>query len=225
MADEEVVMSNGILLFLVLLFLSLIGGYYLKTYKFEYLQEPGLAVIIGLLCGAGLKLIGENQVLQPVTRLNVEFFLLFLLPPIIFNSGFNLNRRAFYQNFGSSIIYAFVGTLLSVVIVGVFVGISGHTTLTPLECASFAVLISSTDPISVLALLKDLQAGGILYNLLLGESIFNDAVVISLYRTIILLDEEGESTALIIEAAGRFGVIFVASTLVGIVVSFTVSFV
>jgi len=221
-------MSNGILLFLLLLFLSLVGGYLLKSCKCEYLQEAGLAVIIGLLCGAALKSIGENQVLQPVTRFNVEFFLLFLLPPIIFESGFNLNRRAFYQNIGSSLIYAFLGTLLSALSIGLIVGLAGHNSdlrLGILECASFATLISSTDTVSILALLKDLQAEGVLYNMLLGESIFNDAVVISLYRTIILLDEEGGSTALIAKAAGQFALIFLASTLVGISVAFVVSFV
>ena len=225
MTDEEVVISNGILLLLLMLFLSLVGGYLLKTYKCEYLQEAGLALIIGLACGAILQQIGENQVLQPVTRLNVEFFLLFLLPPIIFESGFNLNRRAFYKNLGSSLIYALLGTFLSILTIFLIVSVAGHSTLTTLESLSFATLISSTDTVSTLALLKDLQAEGVLYNTLLGETIFNDAVVISLYRTIVLLDEEGESKELIVQAVGRFGVIFFASTLVGILIAFAVSFV
>ena len=53
------------------------------------------------------------------------------------------------------------------------------------ESFAFGTLISATDPVSVLAIMKDLGTNKRLFNLIFGESIFNDAVTIVLYRTIL----------------------------------------
>ena len=49
---------------------------------------------------------------------------------------------------------------------------------------AFGSLISSTDPVAVLAIFKEIQVDATLYILIFGESIFNDAIAIVMYRTV-----------------------------------------
>jgi NhaP-type Na+/H+ or K+/H+ antiporter len=45
-------------------------------------------------------------------------------------------------------------------------------------------LISATDPVSVLAIFKEMDADVNLYAIVFGESIFNDAIGIVMYQTV-----------------------------------------
>ena len=49
-------------------------------------------------------------------------------------------------------------------------------------CFIFGSLISATDPVSVLSAFKEMNAHSKLYSLIFGESIFNDAISLTLYR-------------------------------------------
>ena len=55
----------------------------------------------------------------------------------------------------------------------------------PLECLLFGAVISATDPVATLAMLgsQDVDAHPLLYSLVFGESVLNDAVAIVLYKT------------------------------------------
>jgi len=51
------------------------------------------------------------------------------------------------------------------------------------ESCAFGAFISSTDPVAVLAMFKEMDADTTLYSLIFGESIFNDAIAIVMYRS------------------------------------------
>eukprot|EP01048_Picozoa_sp_COSAG05_P017261 COSAG05_NODE_2328_length_3230_cov_2.151070_1_plen_55_part_00 len=53
-----------------------------------------------------------------MARFDERFFFFVLLPPIIFEAGYNMQRRKFFQNIGAICVYAFVGTTLSASIIG-----------------------------------------------------------------------------------------------------------
>ena len=63
-------------------------------------------------CGATLRCTSSSSPPFPATaryRSNFEFFIVFLLPPIIFEAGFNMNVEAFFMNAGPTMFFAFVG--------------------------------------------------------------------------------------------------------------------
>ena len=75
---------------LFLMFLSILGGYYLKKTKHKYLQESGLTTIIGIGAGLFFKCMHIDDYMTNVSNHFLYFFLILLLPPIIFESGYNL---------------------------------------------------------------------------------------------------------------------------------------
>ena len=52
-----------------------------------------------------------------------EGFFYFILPPIIFSAGYTLKRRNFIRNLGYISIFGLVGTLISMVILSIFITI------------------------------------------------------------------------------------------------------
>jgi NhaP-type Na+/H+ or K+/H+ antiporter len=77
----------------------------------------------------------------------------------------------------------------------------------------------------MLAIMKDMSVDPVLYNLIFGESIFNDAVTIVLYRSIVDNKTTGSNAAVIFQSIGLFFLIFLVSFLVGLVVAMLISLV
>ncbi|EOD30611.1 hypothetical protein EMIHUDRAFT_468332 [Emiliania huxleyi CCMP1516] len=108
-----------------------------------------------------------------------------LLPPIIFEAGFVMRKRSFFANFGTILLYAVVGTLISILCTGgLTYALSLHGFVTQdfsfSEALLFGALISSTDPVATLSILK--SAPPLLYDLVFGEAALNDALSIVLFN-------------------------------------------
>ena len=84
-----------------------------------------------------------------------------------------------------------------------------------LESLLYGAIISATDPVTTLAVMNGLGANEDLYALVFGESVLNDAVAITLYRTIaIFLDQPVTFTA-VMSGLSVFMWTFLGSTAVG----------
>ncbi|CDW75106.1 sodium hydrogen exchanger 8-like [Stylonychia lemnae] len=182
-------LSTEILIMLSLLMLSIMGGHYLKKKHHKYLQESGLTVLIGAIAGLVLKSMSYEAYMTNLSNHFVRLFMLLLLPPIIFESGFNMQKKYFFRNIGSIILYAFLGTFIAIIsssamfyAVGLFPEISPSFTVQ--ESLAFGALISSTDPVAVLSIFKQMDVDMTLYIMIFGESIFNDAISIVMYTTV-----------------------------------------
>ena len=114
---ESESISGGILVLLLILFLAIIGGNLLRQKNFEYLHDAGLSTLLGALFGLILELLGETPQIKSITALNSEFVLYVLLPPIIFKSGYNIDKKQFFGNFSEIILYSFLGSLISTFII------------------------------------------------------------------------------------------------------------
>jgi sodium/hydrogen exchanger 8 len=92
---------------------------------------------------------------------------------------------------------------------------------------TFGALISSIDPIATLAILgnKQLRCDPLLYALVFGESVLNDAVAITLYQTFISYRTESNfGRSEFWGAMGRFIIVAVGSVVIGMAVAMACSF-
>jgi NhaP-type Na+/H+ or K+/H+ antiporter len=120
---------------------------------------------------------------------NPEIFFIALLPPIIFNSGLRIGAL-FFRHFTPIAMFAIVGTTISAITVAfllklvLYLGLCGNSfqpTLT--ELLTFGALISSTDPVSTLAVFQAKKVDPQLFYLVFGESVLNDALAIVLFES------------------------------------------
>ena len=216
------------MLFLVLLALTF--GHILKKSGHKYLQEAGLTVIIGMVAGLILKFLDIEEYLTYLSKHFEILFMVLLLPPIIFESGYNLEKKPFFRNIGTVMLFAFLGTFICIFASSLmFMGV-GQTPLSPAftwkESFAFGSLISATDPVSVLAIFKEMDADENLFAIVFGESIFNDAIALVMYQTVMMAGKDGRSPGSeIVSSIGSFILIFVGSILIGAVTGLLIAFV
>jgi sodium/hydrogen exchanger 8 len=203
---------------LVVLGLSFVGAQFLERYHIWWLPEAGLAILLGALAGAVS--LGLGLEVEKYLRFDFEFFMIWLLPPIIFEAGFNLNQITFNDAIVPMLGYAFAGTAISTFAVGGIVYAASElalcTPLTGLASLTFGALISATDPVTVLSVFQALGVAPELFALVFGESVMNDAVALVLARTFLELRGETVSAAVVLAAILRFGYVFLSSMVIGL---------
>ncbi|KAK2882113.1 hypothetical protein Q8A73_022623 [Channa argus] len=176
----------------------------------------------------------DDEMLRKVT-FDPEVFFNILLPPIIFHAGYSLKRRHFFRNIGSILAYAFMGTVISCLFIGLImygvvsfmkiVGqLGGDFYFT--DCLFFGAIISATDPVTVLAIFHELKVDVDLYALLFGESVLNDAVAIILSSSIVAYQPAGDNShsfegMAMLKSFGIFMGVFSGSLALGVATGFT----
>uniref|UniRef100_A0A915I6J1 Cation/H+ exchanger domain-containing protein n=1 Tax=Romanomermis culicivorax TaxID=13658 RepID=A0A915I6J1_ROMCU len=147
-----------------------------------------LLIILGLLLGG---LFYVEHAVETLKFLNYDekTFFLFLLPPIILEAAYSLRDRAFVENIGTILLFAVVGTLLNIFLVGPVLYliwlIGGGVKISFIECLIFSSLIAAVDPVAVLAIFQELGVNKMLYFMVFGESLFNDAVTVVIYNMMV----------------------------------------
>ncbi|WP_174273385.1 cation:proton antiporter, partial [Sphingomonas bacterium] len=139
-------------------------------------RRIGLPYSVGLVAaGVGLSLAGyrSNIALTP------ELIFTFLLPPLIFEAALHLRWRDFRREAPLVLNLAFCGTLLSAAVVaGGMHWIIGWSWLASLI---FGSLIAATDPVSVIAMMKEQGANKRLRFIMESESLVNDGAAAVLF--------------------------------------------
>ncbi|XP_010480189.1 PREDICTED: sodium/hydrogen exchanger 5 [Camelina sativa] len=215
----------GILLQIMMLVLSFVLGHVLRRHRFHYLPEASGSLLIGLIVGVLANISDTETSIRTWFNFHEEFFFLFLLPPIIFQSGFSLQPKPFFSNFGAIVTFAIIGTFVASVVTGGLVYLGGSMYLMYklpfVECLMFGALISATDPVTVLSIFQDVGTDVNLYALVFGESVLNDAMAISLYRTMSLVNRQSSSGEHFLMVVIRFLETFAGSMSAGVGVGFT----
>ncbi|CAI5522736.1 unnamed protein product [Closterium sp. Naga37s-1] len=215
--------SSEILACSFLMATTMLVAYISKKHHWVYFPESSAALVLGMVFGV-LSLVLEDDL---AFTFSPEIFFYGLLPIIIFNAGYALKKKDFFRNFWTITLFAVVGTIISTLVYGlatyslVRAGIVTHMTSDSplLESLIFGSLISAIDPVATLSILQDVQAPTLLYNLVFGESLVNDAVSIVLFRTFASFTNQEFSMASIATAIVQFLGISVGSILLGILVS------
>ena len=124
-------------------------------------------------------------------------FFVILLPPIIYNSGYHVQRDLFFRHIHSIALFAFGGTAICTMVVAALLysmqwmyGMEASL----LEYMTFGALISATDPVSTLAVFSSKRVDPHLFYLVFGESVLNDAVGLVLFDALAHLLENQMKT-------------------------------
>lgn len=220
---EQQAAGVGILLQIMMLVLSFVLGHVLRRKKVYIIPEASASLLIGLIVGILANISDTETSIRGWFNFHEEFFFLFLLPPIIFQSGFSLAPKPFFSNFGAIVTFAIFGTFIASIVTGILVYLGGLLFLMYrlpfVECLMFGALISATDPVTVLSIFQELGTDVNLYALVFGESVLNDAMAISLYRTMssVKADPSGQNLLMVVV---RFLETFVGSMSAGVGVGF-----
>jgi sodium/hydrogen exchanger-like protein 6/7 len=179
-------------------------------------------MVIGLI----LRLTAAQSVLGAVS-FDYQFFFNLLLPPIILASGYELHQGNFFRNIGTILTFAFAGTFISAMVLGLILYVWTRIPLegldiTFVEAISVGATLSATDPVTILAIFNTYKVDPQLYTVIFGESILNDAIAIVLFETAQKYREgaaKGHLTILsLFESIGVFLLVFFGSLMIGLIV-------
>lgn len=88
-----------------------------EKHKPKFGHETGAIVVVGVLFSLIFYWIhGDDSAFIDLYGFNSAFFFDLVLPPIVFNAGFNMRRRKFFQNLGNILILGLVVSFLSFII-------------------------------------------------------------------------------------------------------------
>ena len=100
------------------IFGTLINVYFHKIPYLSIFPESVFLIILGIILGAIMYATGINEEEETFFKLTPGLFFNCLLPPIILDAAFTLYSRDFLSNFFCIIVYAVLGTILNIFIVG-----------------------------------------------------------------------------------------------------------
>lgn len=142
-------------------------------------RRIGLPYAVGLVAaGIALRLAGYRSGIA----LTPELIFTILLPPLIFEAALHLGWPQFRREAPLVLGMAFVGTLLSALIVAA--GMHGLAGWGWQASLLFGSLIAATDPVSVIAMMKEQRAEARLRFLMEAESIVNDGAAAVLFALV-----------------------------------------
>jgi Na+:H+ antiporter len=120
---------------------------------------------------------------RPTQFLTPDIILILFLPALLFESGININIRRLRENLAPILLLAIAGVLVATIITGYAMHwVVGFALLPALL---FGALISATDPISVVALFRDLGVSKRLSVIIESESLFNDGTSVVIFQIIL----------------------------------------
>jgi len=160
--------------------LAFINARFLKLPASIGVTVGGLLVSLVLLLLVALKVPFALQAVQVVRGIDFDNFVFQgVLSFLLFAGALGVNSHALWSLRGPVVSFALLSTVISIGLVGLTVygllGLFGlHIPL--VYCLLFGALISPTDPVAVLGMLKQANVPKRIETLVAGESLFNDGV-------------------------------------------------
>nr|BAX01506.1 Na/H vacular antiporter [Bassia scoparia] len=216
-SDHASVVSMN--MFVALLCGCIVIGHLLEENR--WMNESITALLIGLSTGIIILLIsgGESSHLLVFSE---DLFFIYLLPPIIFNAGFQVKKKQFFRNFITIIMFGAIGTLVSFTIISLgALSIFKKLDIGTLELADYlaiGAIFAATDSVCTLQVLNQDETP-LLYSLVFGEGVVNDATSVVLFNAIQNFDlthiDHRIAYRIAFQFGGNFLYLFFASTLLG----------
>jgi NhaP-type Na+/H+ or K+/H+ antiporter/CRP-like cAMP-binding protein len=148
-----------------------------------------LGMTIGLLLDAfrSEQLHAALDVIDRAANISPHAIILVFLPALVFESAFALDTHAFRKNVGAVAILALPALLVSTIATGsLMFGLTSASWEWSFTAAlMFGALISATDPVAVVAILRETGAPKRLGVLIEGESLLNDGTSIVVFTVLL----------------------------------------
>ncbi|MEE8264413.1 MAG: sodium:proton antiporter [Gammaproteobacteria bacterium] len=183
----------AVLFFMVLLLLAVLAEPLAERIRVPF---SAVLVVIGFVGSEVLVAAGFDTGVRWENFHELIFYV--FLPALIFDAAFRLDFRSLLKDLIPIVLLAVPFMVLAAAITAVIVyyGIAHPSGFPWIAALITGALLSATDPVSVLALLKTTKAPERLNILLEGESLFNDATAIVLFSILIaLVLSPGEATS------------------------------
>ncbi|GFQ06112.1 sodium/hydrogen exchanger 2 [Phtheirospermum japonicum] len=189
-SEPDQVSVDSITLFVTLLCACIVVGHLLEESR--WINESITALFIGL--GTGIVLLmatkgGSSRILE----FNEEFFFIYLLPPIIFNAGLSVS--------GAKLLFETLDM--------------GYFEFR--DYLALGAIFSATDSVCTLQVLNQDETP-LLYSLVFGEGVVNDATSVVLFNAIQKFDLSDINSRIALKFIGNFSSLFIASTLLGVLI-------
>uniref|UniRef100_A0A182Q8W0 Sodium/hydrogen exchanger n=1 Tax=Anopheles farauti TaxID=69004 RepID=A0A182Q8W0_9DIPT len=199
-------------------------GFHMTPKLSRIFPESCLLIVVGVIIGALLRY-AINLNVSPLTP-NTFFF--YMLPPIILDAGYFMPNRMFFDNIGTILLMAVIGTIFNIATIGTSLWACGQTgifgvDLPFLHIFLFSSLIAAVDPVAVLAVFEEIHVNEVLYIVVFGESLLNDAVTVVMYHMFEVYNEIGASEIIavdIVSGIASFFVVALGGTIIGVIWGF-----
>ena len=218
--------TTGMLVLIFIVAALFIGSAVRSLLKGSNVPYTVVLLVIGL--GLGLvqrsdffsqHLLTVDATLALVSSIEPHLILLLFLPTLIFESVFAMEVHLFRRIFSQIATLALPGMVLAATVTAVLAKY-----LFPWEwswplCFMFGARVSATDPVAVVALLKEVSSRKRLETLLEGESLLNDGTAIVLFTLFYgLLTTEGSNDITIPQVTGEFFRVIMLGLSIGLIV-------
>ncbi|XP_022981445.1 sodium/hydrogen exchanger 4 [Cucurbita maxima] len=203
-------------LFVAVLCLCLVIGHLLEENR--WVNESITAIIIGGVTGTIILVCSKGKDSHILT-FNEEVFFMYLLPPIIFNAGFQVKKKQFFHNFLTIMLFGVIGVFISALIITsgsqwLFTRMGFHG-LSARDYIAIGAIFSSTDTVCTLQVLHQ-EETPLLYSLVFGEGVVNDATSVVLFNAVQKIDITRLNSKTALHVFGDFCYLFSTSTILGV---------
>ena len=217
--NEEMFSSWALFILLFLLISALWSSYYLSQRRIRAVHETVLSIFYGMVVGLVIRL-SPGHYIQDTVTFDSSYFFNVLLPPIILNSGYELNQENFFNNIVSILTFAIPGTFISAVVLGTILyiwtalGLDGIN-ISFVDALSVGATLSATDPVTILSIFNAYKVDPKLYTIIFGESLLNDAISIVMFETCQKFHGKPAKLSSLFEGIGLFLTNFSVSLFIG----------
>ena len=213
-------------------------------YGLTFGHEASLVCLTGLAVSACMQWMGVSE-FHNLMKFNDDLFFYFVLPPIVFASGFNMYRKKFFANIQNIVLFGVIGTFIAfgsfsglTILYCKLFGLKQYTwddesnawlettlNLQTVEILLMCSLLCSSDVIAAVSLIKPKEQPK-LFSLVFGEGIVNDAVSIILFNTVMTqVKSDTQFTAsAVISIGGGFCGLAITSLLIGFAYGLGISY-
>ncbi len=148
------------------------------------------------------------------------------IPVLVFEVAYRIDKQLLFSNLVPVLFLAVVGMFLTTALTaaGIYYGIAHPAGFPWIAALLTGAILAATDPVAVVARLREIHAPKRLGILLEGESLFNDATAIVLYGLFISMAVSMQAEATPAGVVVEFLKVFIGGAVCGLIIGFAAGF-